>query len=104
MLLGNGHETVTVQNARDYGDLMIKSLDHNDKFKSQIDQLSLAFIENKNRIGNRIFDFIQKSHSGITDKAAEISKYTTWESTPDDKSTNLIADHYDDIMLNNIFK
>jgi hypothetical protein len=104
MLVGNGHETVTVQNARDYGDLMIKSLDHNDRFKSQIDQLSLAFIENKNRIGNRIFDFIQKSHSGITDKAAEISKYNAWESTPDDKSQDLIADHYDEIMNENIFK
>jgi hypothetical protein len=83
---------------------MIKSLDHNDKFKNQIDQLSLAFIENKNRIGDKIFAFIQKSHEDIVNKAAEISKFSSWESLMDDKTQKLIRSHYDDILESNIFQ
>jgi hypothetical protein len=103
MLSGNGKETVTIQNARDYGDLMIKSLDNNAKFKDQVDLLSLAFRENQSKIGIRIKAFIEANHDTIFPKAAEISN-KSWDLEMDKKTMELIMSQYNEIRSSHVFQ
>jgi hypothetical protein len=103
MLSGDGQETVTIQNARDYGDLMIKSLDNNAKFKDQVELLSQAFRENQSKIGTKIKAFIEANHDTIFLKAAEISN-KSWDLEMDKKTMELITSQYNEIRISHVFQ
>ena len=104
MLSGHGVDSVTMSNVKDYGKLLIASIENNERFKNQIDLLYNCFDSNRNNIGKRISDFIEEKHGEIEIKVAEITKLSSWALGMDDVTSDIIFSQIQDIPKNNIFK